>query len=130
MSGRHYDLTDRAATPPTVNTAAAFGTDYLHSVTDASIEQSESILYTNMGNVMRKLPTRLRTRKQLLRNAGTRLIREQLFPLRSIRRSVRGRHLISWKYNHKIAPIGSTNGAAPQTSLTDTRAILINRARG
>ena len=35
---------DRAATPPTVNTAAAFGTDYLHSVTDASIDRSESIL--------------------------------------------------------------------------------------
>jgi hypothetical protein len=52
---------DRAATPPTVNTAAAFGTDYLHSVTDASIDRSESILWTNMGDVMRRLPTRLRT---------------------------------------------------------------------
>ena len=40
---------------------AAFGTDYLHSVTDASIDRSESILWTNMGDVIRRLPTRLRT---------------------------------------------------------------------
>ena len=41
-------------------------------------------------------------------------MREQLFPLRSIRRSVRERRLIIRKYNHKIASIGSTNGAASQ----------------
>ncbi len=52
-------------------------------------------------------------------------MREQLFPLRSIRRSVRERRLIIRKYNHKIASIGSTNGAASHTG-----AILINRARG